>query len=240
MRRMLSPIVIACLFAFTAYAQSLPTPAFAEDGKPQPQIAYRLFSNWADNYMADAKRGKAIAETILYGAGAFSLAGAALTWYGGDAIADSGSGSPMNPELKQNLTMGLGIGGAALILSGIIVNAVPIKDYRAIYADVFQETDPEVQEAMAVSVLRYQSDRGKERRITSFVYGLVLPILVGGIQAGVNLTQGDPWGKDVFQTMSYSAWSMAGGIVSLFQRTPEERLYDRYLATRDAFYGTGK
>ena len=67
-----------------------------------------------------------------------------------------------------------------------------------------------------------------------------MPILAGAIQAGVNLSQGDPWGKSVLTTMGNSSWWMAGSIVSLFQKTPEERLYDRYLATRDALYGSSK
>jgi hypothetical protein len=237
MRRILSSIFIACLCSLPALAQSLPVASYPY-GKPQ--VAYHLFSTWADNYMADAKRGKAIGEEFLFGTGAVSLAGAALTWYEGDAISNNLSGSPMDPDIKRNLTMGLGIGGGVFILAGLIVQSVPIKDYRAIYADVFQERDPEVQEAMAVSVLRYQADRGKERRITSFVVGLVVPLLAGGIQAGVNLAQGNPWGKDMLTTMGNSSWWMAGSIVDLFRKTPEERLYDRYLTTRDALYGTGR
>lgn len=236
MRRILSTVLIACLVSLSAFAQSLPTSS--QDSKPQ--IAYHLFSTWADDYMSRAKRGKIVGETILYSTGALALGGAALTWYGGDEISNNVSGSPMDPMVKQNVAMGLGIGGAALILSGMIVQSVPIKDYRAIYADIFQEKDPEVQEAMAVSVLRYQADKGKESRITSFVSGLVVPILAGAIQAGVNLSQGDPWGKSVLTTMGNSSWWMAGSIVSLFQKTPEERLYDRYLATRDALYGSSK
>jgi hypothetical protein len=236
MGRILSSAIL-CLLSFSAFAQSLPTSGFTG---VKPQVAYHLFSNWADNYMVDAKRGKAIAEGILYGLGSVSLAGAALTWYGGDAISNNVSGAPMDQNLKQNLTMGFGIGGGALILAGMIVNSVPIKDYRAIYADVFQEKDPEVQEAMAVSVLRYQSDQGRERRIVSFVSGLIVPLLAGGIKAGANLSQGQPWGTDVLSTMGNSSWWMAGSIVYLFQKTPEERLYDRYLSTRDALYGSGK
>ena len=238
MRRTFAAVAIVCTFSFAAVAQALPIADGADAVKPH--IAYHLFTNWADGYMAGARKGKAIGEGALFGLGAVSLAGSALAWYGGDAISNNASGAPMDPALKQNLTMGLGIGGGALILSGLLVGSIPIKDYRAIYSDVFQEKDPEVQEAMAVSILRYQADRGKERRIGSFVSGLIVPLLAGGIRAGVNLANGDPWGKDVVSTMGNSSWWMAGSIVNLFQKTPEERLYERYLATRDALYGSGR
>jgi hypothetical protein len=233
MSRTLASIVIACLCSFPVLAQTLPTLP----QEPKPQIAYNLFSTWADNYMTSARRGQTIAEGVLFTTGALSLAGSALTWYGGDEISRNASGSPMDADLKQNLTMGLGIGGGALVLSGMIVGSFPIKDYRSIYADIFKEKDPEVQEAMAVSVLRYQADKGKERRITSFITGLVVPVLSCCILGGVNVANGDSFGKDFMRNLGNSSWWMAGSIVSLFQKTSEERLYDRYLATRDALYG---
>ena len=111
MRRILSTVLIACLVSLSAFAQSLPTSS--QDSKPQ--IAYHLFSTWADDYMSRAKRGKIVGETILYSTGALALGGAALTWYGGDEISNNVSGSPMDPMVKQNVAMGLGIGGAVLI-----------------------------------------------------------------------------------------------------------------------------
>jgi hypothetical protein len=236
MRRILSSFLIACLCSFSLFAQSLPLSP--PEGKPQ--VAYRLFSKWADNYQVEARRGKTIAESVLFSAGALSLGGSALAWYGGDSISREMTGSPMDADLKQNLALGLGIGGGALLVSGLIVHSIPIKDYRAIYADIFEEQDPEVREAMAVSVLRYQADRGKESRIISFVSGFVVPLIAGGIKAGTNLAQGDNWSKDVLSSMGSSSWWMAGSIVSLFQKTPEERLYERYLATRDALYGSDR
>ncbi len=236
MRRILSTVLIACLVSLSAFAQSLPTSS--QDGKPQ--IAYHLFTTWADSYMANARRGKLIGETVLYSTGALALGGAALTWYGGDAISNNVSGSPMDPMVKQNVTMGLGIGGLSFLAIGMIVASVPIKDYRAIYADVYEEKDPEVQEAMAVSVLRYQSDKGKESRITSFITGLVVPLAAAAITGGINVAQGNNWNNGLLDALKGSSWSMAFSILSLFQKTPEERLYDRYLATRDALYGSSK
>ena len=236
MRRIICSTIIACLFALAGTAQN--QPIRFSDGKPQ--IAYRLFSTWADNYQVDAKRGKTVAEAILFSTGAVAVAGSALTWFGGDAISRNMSGSPMDPSLRQNLSFGLGVGGGALLVSGMIVAAAPIKDYRAIYADVFEERDSEVQEAMAASVLLYQADRGKERRVTSFLMAFAVPLLAGGIQAGVNVAQGKDWSKDLLTTVGANSWWMAGSFVSIFQKTPEERLYDRYLSTRDALNGSAK
>jgi hypothetical protein len=236
MRRLLFSLLIVCLFSFSAFSQSLPLDP--PEGKPE--VAYRLFSKWADNYQVEALRGKTIAQAVLFSAGALSIAGSALTWYGGDEISREATGSPMDADLKRNMSLGLGIGGGALLVSGLIVRSIPIKDYRAIYADIFEEKDPEVREAMAVSVLRYQADRGKEARIVSFISGFVVPIIAGSIQAGTNLAQGEAWSKDVLSSMGSSSWWMAGSIVSLFQKSPEERLYERYLSTRDALYGADR
>jgi hypothetical protein len=238
MYRKLLSLLIASICSLSAFAQSLPVAA--NEGEGKPEIAYHLFSNWADNYQVEAKRGKAIAETVLFSGGALALGGAALTWYGGDSISNQVCGSPMDSDLKRNMTMGLGISGGAFLISGLIVSTVPIKDYRAIYSDVFQEKDPDVREAMAVSVLRYQADRGKERRITSFVSSCLVPIIAGAITAGVNVAQHDDWDKNLLDTIGNASWGMAGGVVSLFQKSPEERLYERYLTTRDAYYGSGR
>lgn len=235
MRHSLSPVLIVCLFSFPLLVHA-ESDGGSSTGEAKPQIAFHLFSTWADNYMVQAKRDRVIGSSILYGAGSLLAAGSVVTWLKGDDMAESATGAPMDPTLKQNLTMGLGIGAGVLYLTGIVISVAPIKDYRSIYADVFKEKDPEVQEAMAVSVLRYQADQGKERRITSFISGLVVPILAGGIVVGANLAQREPWSTNVLNTLSSASWSMSVSILQLFEKTPEERLYERYLNTRDALY----
>jgi hypothetical protein len=239
-------LLIACLAALPIFAEpetmtatALPVMESKARGE-NPEIAYNLFSNWADNYQTKAKKTKAITQGILFSSGALFAGGAALAWYGGDSISENCNGSPMDYEDKRNLTMGLGITSGALLVTGLIVHAVPIKDYRAIYADVFQEKDPEVREAMAVSVLRYQADRGKEGRIANFIWSCAVPLFVGAVAVGVNVSNDDKWSKDLLKTMGNSSWGMAGGVVSLFTKSPEERLYERYLNTRDAYYGANR
>jgi hypothetical protein len=239
MNKTLVTLAALCTLSLSLAAQTPINPNAAQ-GPEQPQIAYRLFSHWADNYEVEAEKGQVVAESILFGTGALCLAGSATTWFAGDAISTNLSGSPMDPEGKNATTIALGIAGGACTLSGIIVALAPIKDYRAIYSDVFAEQDPEVREAMAVSALRYQADRGKEGRIRSFFMGFAVPLIAAGITAGVNAAEGRDWDRGLWQTVGNSSWAMAGSIFSLFQKSPEERLYDRYLAAREAYYSSAK
>jgi hypothetical protein len=236
MKRSLYSALLLTVCAYSLSSQSLGTRAPEE----RPQIAYRLFSTWADNYQESTRHGKTVASGILYGAGALCTAGAVTAYYENDELADLFNRGPMDVETRDNLAMGLGIGAGALVLSGIIVSAAPVKDYRSIYADVFEERDPEVQEAMAVSVLRYQADQGKERRISSFIWSFAVPLLSSCITAGANVASGRSWDSGVLDGLKGSSWWIAGSVVSLFQKSKEERLYERYLATRDALYGSGR
>jgi hypothetical protein len=210
---------------------------FTEAKAENPQIAYRIFSNWVGERQERAPREKKAATIALYSIGGLALGASAATWFAGDDFSDCVAGSPMDPELKENLSLGLAIGGASFLIAGALVSSAPIKDYRAIYADVLNEGDPEIQEAMAVAALKYQSDRGKERRITSFVSGLAVPVFAGLLRAGANLIQGDEWTDGVWSSMQWSCWSAADGLVQLFRKTDEERRYERYLTARDALYG---
>jgi hypothetical protein len=212
----------------------------AEAKRESPQIAYNLFSTWADNYVTDSKKGKAVSSGILFGLGAFGLAGSALTWFGGDSISQDISGSPMDPEVKQGLALGLGIGGGASIVIGTIIAAAPIKDYRAIYSDVFEERDPEVREAMAVSVLQYQSSQGRQSRIRSAITSIVFPIVFSACMAGIGSESPDDFSRDFLRNWANNCWWSIGGVISLFSKSNEERRYDRYLVARDAYYGTRK
>ncbi len=230
----------AIAFALCLATLALPLAAqieIAEAKAEQPQIAYRIFSSWVDDRMERAPREKKAASIALFTIGGTVLGAGATTYFAGDDISRWMTGSPMDGELRENLSLGLAIGGASLLVAGAFVSSAPLKDYRAIYSDVFNESDPEVQEAMAVAALKYQADRGKERRITSFVSGLAVPIFAGLLRVGANLIEGDEWTEGVWPSMQWSCWSAANGLVDLFRKTDEERRYERYLTARDALYG---
>jgi hypothetical protein len=233
MRRTIATLLAVCLSTLGAIAQDYPVSS----GGSRPQIAYRMLTTWVDGYERDAGQGKKVATSILYSMGGVGVAAAGATYLWGDDISRQVMGKPLSSDARQGIILGAGLGGAALIAAGLIVDAVPIEDKRAVYADIFEEHDAEVQEAMAVSVLRDQAQRGKERRIASFLSSLIVPLVTGGIRVGVNLALGEPWAKDVTKNVGYSSWSAASGILALFSKSKEELLYERYLTARDSLYG---
>lgn len=233
MKRIVAFMFTLALAAIPVFAQINITGSSVE----QPQIAFRLFSAWVNEKQEKEPREKKNATTVMFTMGGVALAGAATTWFAGDSISQSISGSPMDSETKGGLSLGLAISGAGLIVTGIIVSSVPDKNYRVIYSDILNEQDPELQEAMAVAALKYQADRGKERRITSFASGLAMPIIAGLIKVGANLAQGAEWSDGVWASIQWSCWSAANGVINLFKKSEEERMYDRYLTARDALYG---
>jgi len=233
MRRGILSILCALILLSSVEAQN----GLASDGADGTQIAYKLLASWADKGFADAWRGKAIAAGVLAGSGGLLVGSAALTWYEGDAISRELSGAAMNKDLRLNLSLGLGAGGLALIGAGAIVAAVPVQDPHLAWADVFDENNADLREAMAVSALRSLAQQGKERRIASFITSFLVPVLTGGIQVGLNLSQDKTWSDGLLQSLGSSSWSIAAGLTSLFSTTPEERLYGRYLVAKGALLG---
>jgi len=232
-RKVAGLVLALSLSTLGGFAQSFPTSSEPS----HPQIAFRLLSTWVDNHDRSSGGGQLFASTFLMTAGGLGLATAGLTWFAGDEISTRASGYPLASDVKQGIVLGAGIGGAALVATGVAIRSMPVQNQRQVYADIFGERDPEVQEAMAVAALRDQAAKGKERRITSFISSLVVPLITGGIKVGINLSLGDPWSKDLGQSFGYSSWSMVSGLSALVSKSKEELLYDRYLSTRDALYG---
>ncbi|HUX41533.1 MAG TPA: hypothetical protein VMV83_10250 [Rectinemataceae bacterium] len=223
------------LFCILALLSAAVQEGAAQNGADSTQIAYRLLATWADKGYADAWRGKAIAAGVLAGSGGLMVGSAALTWFAGDAISREFSGTAMNSDLKLNLSLGLGAGGLALVGAGALVAAIPIQDPHLAWADVFEENNADLREAMAVSALRSLAQQGKERRVASFISSFLVPVLTGGIQVGLNLSQDKTWSDGLLQSLGSSSWSIAAGLTSLFSTTPEERLYQRYLIAKQAY-----
>jgi hypothetical protein len=208
--------------------------AFAES---QPEIAYRLLSGYVGAKEVKGQGGNRVAGSIMTTTGGLLVAGAAATWFAGDDISRSFTGQPMDGDLKVNLSLGLGIGG--LVLSGIgsaVYFAKPV-DYRSAYGEVFSERDPSVREALSVAVLRDLAIHGKETRIRGAMSSLLVPLISAAIRAGVNLSEGRIWYDKIGSSISASSWSIVGGITTFFSTSEEERLYEKYLAGRDALYG---
>ena len=215
----------------------LVTAAAGLAAEEEPQIAYRILSGYLVKEEADAKIGNKIAGTILCSTGGLLIAGAGATWFAGDWIGDRYFGGPMDPDIKVNVSLGLGIGGLATTVVGAGLLSAKPRDRDEEYAEVFAENDAKVREALAVAALKDLAIQGKKRRMTSAVSNLAVPIVYGLVRAGMNAVQGDPWNKDLFDGFYWNAWNVASGLSDIFGTTEEERLYDKYLAGRDALYG---
>jgi hypothetical protein len=203
----------------------------------EPQLAYRILSTYVDQRQAKADDGNLVGGLVLAGAGGLLLSGAATTWFYGDDISRAATGQPIDPELRNNMTLGLGIGGLATIgVSAGLLAAKP-HDWRAEYAEVFEEEDPQVQEALAVASLRDIAVKGKQERIRGAFSNLLAPVLFAVIKAGVNSVEGKEWSDGIVDGLRWNIFSIVGGASSLLGSSEGERLYDKYLAGREALYG---
>jgi hypothetical protein len=224
-RRLLAAVSIACISLSSLVAED------------QPQIAYRILSGYLAKEEAEGERGKHGAGIAFATIGGTLIAGGAVTYFAGDMIGESFFGGPMDREIRTNVSLGLGIGGLASTAIGAGILAAKPRDFDMEYAEVFAETDAQVREALAVAALKDLSIKGKKNRMVSAITNLAVPLVYGAARAGMNAVEGKPWNEDIFGGFYWSAWNLASGFGSLFGTSEEERLYEKYLAGRDALYG---
>jgi hypothetical protein len=206
----------------------------AED---QPQIGYRILSGYLTKKEADGDRGRKGVGIGFATTGGLLIAGAATTYFAGDWIGESLFSGAMDPEIKTNVSLGLGIGGLAASAIGAGILAAKPRDWTLEYAEVFAETDQQVREALAVAALKDLAIKGKKERMTGAISNLAVPIVFGAARASINIAKGKAWYMDILDGIYWSPWSVVSGLTSLFGTSEEERLYEKYLAGRDALYG---
>lgn len=211
--------------------------ALSLSAEAQPEIAYRILSGYVEKKEAAGDAGSKVAGTVLSSIGGLAIGGAAVAWFGSDEIADAMGAPRLDQDTKLGLTIGLGVGGAAFALGGAALIAAKPLDYRAAYAEVFTERDSAVREALSVAVLRDLALRGREARVTGALSSLLVPLVSSAIRVAVNVSEDKVWSDNLFSGVSWSSWSLVGGITGLFSTSEEERLYEKYLAGRDALYG---
>lgn len=233
-------VVAVCLAAVlgseSLFAQiSAPLPVSTAQGETQ-QFAYNIFSTWANNSMTEEKKGKIVAESILFGGAGLCLAGAGTVWLAGDTISRNATGYPMDAEGKSTALMALGITGGSLLFSGAIVALVPVKDYRVIYADIFAESDASVREAMAAAVLKNMADDGKRDRINSTIFWYAMPVIQIGASMIVNAVNGENPAKGIASNASSLGFGVLFGTLNLLKKSDSELRYERYLSVRDSYY----
>lgn len=206
---------------------------FAEE----PQLAYRILSSYVDQRQADSGAGRRVAGTVMTVAGGLMVGAAAATWFQGEEIAMAVADTTLDPDLKLSLSLGLGLGGLVSSGIGIGILVTPPRDWRVEFGDVFDEGDPVVQEALAVAALKDLAVSGRNERVRGAVANLLSPVLYAAVRAGINLGAGKGWSEGVLDGLSVNIFSIVGGVSSLFGSSEGERLYEKYLAGREALYG---
>ncbi len=206
------------------------SPAFASE----PEIAYRFLGDYVA--AKEAKAGDKTGAYVMLGTGAFLAASSAAAWFYSDDISQAFDYGPIDPTLKNGLTLGFAIGSAASFGIGLGLYAAPPKNYRLEFASVFQESDPELREALAAATLRDLAIQAKQSRVAGALSSLLIPAIGAIIRVSTNVSEGKAWQTDLMMSISSNSWSLIGGITNLMTRSKEELLYERYLAARDALY----
>lgn len=201
-----------------------------------PQIAYRLLDGYVREKEENGKSN--IGSIVTMSVGGVAIAAGVFMWFQGDTISTwfTEDETPWDDSVKYGICGGLVLGGG--ITTGIgtaLLFRKPV-DYRSEYPDVFNETDPILQEAMAVSTLFDLSEEGKRSRIISSSTSLAVPVLTTGITIAANLASDKEWYEDVVTVNSSTVWSIVSALTGFFQKSDEERLYDKYHAAKDALY----
>jgi len=202
--------------------QSVPSSA--------PQPAFRLLDGYLTKREYDAAYGAKVGPWVLAGTGALLAAGSATVWFAGDSIARSVDGSNMDPTVK--VATAASLAGGAVLLTGIGVALgffPPVIDERAQYAAIYKETDPTLQETMAVARLKSLAEDGKTGRIVGGWVNLGVAAGSIALQVITNREKGDPWSQNLLGVSGWAAGNLVGGVSLLLVRSPEEALYDEYL-----------
>jgi len=201
------------------------TGVFAQE--ESPQIAYRLL----DGYIRDkeVRAEKKIGPVITMIAGGTLITGGSALMIWGDPLFDNSS--------QKFIVGGSVAGGGALTLGvGTALLLKKPKDFRAEYAEIFENEDAVVQEALAAGTLREMAENGKRERIISGTLALAFPLVSGGVQIGTNLAHDKAWHEGLISITSWQIWTIISGVSSFFSKSEEERLYAKYTSAQEAFY----
>lgn len=195
-----------------------------------PQPAFRLLDGYLTKREYDAAYGAKVGPWVLAGTGALMAAGSATVWFAGDALSRSANGSEMDPTVK--VATAASLAGGAVLFTGIGIALgffPPVIDERAQYAAIYKETDPTLQETMAVARLKGMAEDGKASRTVGGWVNLGLAGASIALQVITNHENGKAWSTNLLGYSGWVAGSVVGGATSLLVRSPEEALYDEYL-----------
>lgn len=209
--------------------------AFGQAGSAEPQIAYRILSDYVQQKADDEGLTHAIVGWSFVGCGAVLGAASGAAWYHQDQW-ETYAG--MTQDQANIACLAVGSVGAAFIVAGAVTLCLPNDDIKKQYQVVFKETDPVVQEALAVAAIKDAAETGRNNRITGAIWGFAVPVVTLVVQSMLNVSQNKPW-YDGYDTASeWQVPTIVTNITALFTESPEERLYDKYLAAKAAIYPT--
>lgn len=211
----------------------------ANAGAQTPQIAYRLLDDYIDKQQEKAEKGRVAKGITGIVIGGLLIGAGAATWiYGDEAYAHMSNGGTLNPSLKAGMAVGIAAGGGFCVWGGIETLTSRPKDLRLRYASVYEEDDPEVQEAMAAATIRDMAGTGRGKRIGSIVTKLSVATLCIAINIGGNLASGRGWDEDLTGVLLWQSGSIGSAIGDIFTKSEGELLYEKYLAAREALYSS--
>jgi|GEM_PF-5281148 len=201
----------------------------------QPQIAFPLLKNYADFQLAKDE------QFYRFGGWAVTIIGG-LSFLGGATGLALYSENPTNNLADMTLqnsatlclfgSVNLGFGLRDLIWP-------PTRDRSMEYRLVSSENDLVLREATAAATLKGWSDDARNRRTLAGFINIALAPVALGLSALLETSRGKPWYSGYSTNPAIpllGAICVLNGGVSLLQTSPEEKLYQKYLAARDAVY----
>lgn len=213
-------MTLALLMAGGAFAESVPQPAF------------RLLDGYLEKRAVAAEYGAKVGPWVLMGTGLTAGAAAATVWFAGDALADSAGVKRMPRETRFGAALGLGVGAVILTGVGFVLHKVPpVYDERAQYSAIYHETDPVVQETLAVGRLESLAEMGRNTRIVTGWANLAVSGLGIGLRLADNHDRGRTWSHGFYEDWGWEATTILTSATSLLIKSEEEALWDEYKAT---------
>jgi hypothetical protein len=234
MKKLCSCLVALCLFSSLAWGQSA---ASQPADQANPQIAFRLFSDYVDKKGQEANPFVGGVLVASLGLGCFVAGGLSLAY--GDQFFPSQGWT--DPEAKWIAGSGFLAVGGICVGAGIGLMNAPSPDLRVQYPLVFSETDPVVQEALAASYLLDLARQGRDRRVSGGLFEIGLPIVncLGAIL--YNCFSNKDWNYNLDKVGGINLFGILDGLLNIFvYQSEEERLYDQYLSAKSAYFGAAR
>ena len=205
---------------------------FSQETTPQ------LASLFLDEYVKEKEEagGRKAGGVISLALGGAALTGGTVLFFFGDPITEalSPTGESWDSQTKYIVSGSLVASGALGIGVGLTLLLAPPPDYRSRFAAVYAAEDPKLRESLAAAALFDLAEEAKRERILSGVTDIAIPVVSVVLQMGINLATDKEWHNGLTSVSFLQIGNLITGIMSLADRSEEEKLYLRYLAAKAA------